>query len=262
MVRTKVICEKCGREISKSNIAKHLRSHETYSENFEKEQYHLDHDDLFCKFCGKECENRNSLAQHEIRCKENPNKINACISNFNNIGRIAWNKGLTKETDERVKQRGLNLHNNVKSGKTIFKGHPHSEETKERLSKIRKKYLSENPEKVPYLINHSSKTSYPEKYFMELFEKENINLKYHHMINKYELDFCDLDKKVDIEVDGEQHYVDKRIAASDKDRDEFLKNLGWKVFRIRWANYQKLSLNEKRKIVEQIVKLLDQHPLA
>ena len=58
------------------------------------------------------------------------------------------------------------------------------------------------------------------------------------------------------------HYVDKRIAASDKDRDEFLKNLGWKVFRIRWANYQKLNLNEKRKIVEQIVELLDQHPLA
>ena len=133
MVRTKVICEKCGREISKSNIAKHLRSHETYPENFEKEQYHLDHDDLFCKFCGKECKNKNSLVQHEIRCKENPNKINACISNFNNIGRIAWNKGLTKETDERVRQRGLNLHNNVKSGKTIFKGHSHSEETKEKL---------------------------------------------------------------------------------------------------------------------------------
>ena len=257
MVRTKVICEKCGREISKSNIAKHLRSHETYSENFEKEQYHLDHDDLFCKFCGKECKNRNSLAQHEIRCKENPNKINIYISNFNNIGHAAWNKGLTKETDERVERRGLNLHNNVKSGKTIFKGHAHSEETKKKLSRIRKEYLSENPEKVPYLINHSSKTSYPEKYFIELFNKESINLKYHHRINKYELDFCDLGKKVDIEIDGEQHYVDKRVVDSDKDRDEFLRNLGWKVFRIRWSTYQKLNLNERRKVVKQIVKLLD-----
>lgn len=256
MVRTKIICEKCGREISKSNFTKHLRSHETHPENFEKETYHLDHDDLFCKFCGKECKNKNSLVQHEIRCKENPNKINACISNFNNIGRIAWNKGLTKETDERVKQRGLNLHNNVKSGKTIFKGHIHSEETKEKLSTIRKKYLSENPDKVPYLINHSSKTSYPEKYFMELFEKENINLKYHHMINKYELDFCDLDKKVDIEVDGEQHYVDKRIVNSDKDRDEFLKNLGWEIFRIRWSDYQKLSLQERKEVINNIKNII------
>ena len=39
-----------------------------------------------CKYCNKECKNKNSLAQHEIRCKDNPNKIQV-ISNF-----IAYNK--------------------------------------------------------------------------------------------------------------------------------------------------------------------------
>ena len=28
-----------------------------------------------CQYCGKECKNKNSLAQHEIRCSNNPNKI-------------------------------------------------------------------------------------------------------------------------------------------------------------------------------------------
>ena len=28
-----------------------------------------------CQYCGKECKNKNSLAQHEIRCNNNPNKI-------------------------------------------------------------------------------------------------------------------------------------------------------------------------------------------
>lgn len=28
-----------------------------------------------CKYCGKECKNLNSLKQHEIRCKENKNRI-------------------------------------------------------------------------------------------------------------------------------------------------------------------------------------------
>lgn len=256
MVRTKVICEKCGREISKSNISKHLRSHETHPENFKKETYHLDHDDLFCKFCGKEYKNKNSLVQHEIRCKENHNKINVYVSNFNNIGHAAWNKGLTKETDERVKQRGLNLHNNVKSGKTIFKGHAHSEETKEKLSIIRKKYLSENPDKVPYVINHSSKMSYPEKYFIDLFDKESINFIYHYRISKYELDFCDLNKKINVEVDGEQHYVDKRISKSDKERDLYLKDLGWKIFRIRWSDYQKLSLQERKEVINNIKNII------
>ena len=30
-----------------------------------------------CQYCGKECKNKNSLAQHEIRCNNNPNKINS-----------------------------------------------------------------------------------------------------------------------------------------------------------------------------------------
>lgn len=28
-----------------------------------------------CQYCGKECKNKNSLVQHEIRCNNNPNKI-------------------------------------------------------------------------------------------------------------------------------------------------------------------------------------------
>ena len=32
-------------------------------------------DDLFCKYCSKKCKNLNSLRQHEIRCKENPDRI-------------------------------------------------------------------------------------------------------------------------------------------------------------------------------------------
>ena len=29
----------------------------------------------YCQYCGRECKNLNSLKQHEIRCKQNPNKI-------------------------------------------------------------------------------------------------------------------------------------------------------------------------------------------
>lgn len=29
----------------------------------------------FCKYCGKECKNKNSLLQHEVRCKLNENRI-------------------------------------------------------------------------------------------------------------------------------------------------------------------------------------------
>lgn len=52
-----------------------------------------------CKYCGKICKNNNSLAQHEIRCPKNNNRI-PCSS---------WNKGKTKETDARVRQQSETL---------------------------------------------------------------------------------------------------------------------------------------------------------
>ena len=38
-------------------------------------------DDLYCRYCGKQCKNLNSLKQHECRCKLNPNKIKDTLSN-------------------------------------------------------------------------------------------------------------------------------------------------------------------------------------
>lgn len=37
-----------------------------------------------CKYCGRICKNKNSLIQHEIRCKENPNHI-ICYGNKGNM---------------------------------------------------------------------------------------------------------------------------------------------------------------------------------
>ena len=34
--------------------------------------------EYICQYCGKKCKNLNSLRQHEIRCKENPNHIISC----------------------------------------------------------------------------------------------------------------------------------------------------------------------------------------
>ena len=83
--------------------------------------------DLFCQYCGKQCKSLNSLRQHEIRCKENPNKVgkkngkggggfigyNEKIKN----GEIdVWNKGLKKETDERVKKNAESISNSYKLG--------------------------------------------------------------------------------------------------------------------------------------------------
>jgi len=136
-----------------------------------------------------------------------------------------------------------------------------SEETRKKISISRSKYLNEHPDQVPYLLNHYSKgDSYPERYFKELFEVEKIDLKHHLQIGLYQLDFYNLESKIDIEIDGDQHHLDKRIAESDIRRTEFLESQGWKVFRVKWSDYQKLPMEERRLLVDRIRKMIIINP--
>ena len=203
-----------------------------------------------CPYCGKLCKNRNSFTQHTRLCSQNPTR------QMSNLKNQDWAKGLTKETDERIYKQSKSEKAFFENHNGHFKGKKHSKETKDKISISRKKYLQKNPNKVPYLVNHSSKTSYPEQYFIELFKSENIDLDYHLQVSKYELDFYNLNKMIDVEIDGEQHYVDERIVKSDVERTNYLQSLGWKIFRVRWSEYQKASSNEKLEIINKIKELI------
>ena len=100
MIRTKIHCDLCGQLISVSNMSKHLRRHKLHPETFIKE-----------------------------------NKVYKPRIGFNNKGRKAWNKGLTKETDERVLKGGQTYHMNHLKGLHDYSHNKHSEETKEKIRK-------------------------------------------------------------------------------------------------------------------------------
>ena len=201
---------------------------------------------LFCRFCGKQCKNENSLRSHERMCPQNPDKTYR--NKFNTLGCPSWNTGLTKETDSRLLKASVTLSNNTKG----IKRNPLSEQHKLNISAGMRKFLKDNPDKVPYKLNHSSTMSYPEQYFSKLFRNESFNFIYHYHIGMYELDFADIDKQVDIEIDGEQHYTDKRIVDSDIRHTEYLENLGWKIYRIRWSDFKKLSYEDRQLQIEKL----------
>lgn len=71
-------------------------------DNFNKKEQ------CFCKYCGKECLSRNSLIQHEIRCKENPNKI---------VVKWGWIKG--KKRDKSSTKDRIWIHKDNKE-KMVF----------------------------------------------------------------------------------------------------------------------------------------------
>ena len=90
-----------------------------------------------CKFCKKICKNANSLRNHERMCKFNPNHQVSPWIKFNKE-RGAWNKGLTKESDQRVRKYGETTSKRYKGtieGKLCF-GHTHSAEHKQQMREL------------------------------------------------------------------------------------------------------------------------------
>jgi len=134
----------------------------------------------------------------------------------------------------------------------LAKGRPVSKETRSKISKSRIRFLKEHPDQVPYLLNHYSKgPSYPESYWKGILDSNEITYSEQFRIGLYALDFALVEKKIDFEIDGDQHYLDERVVESDKRRNNFLENLGWKIIRVRWSEYTKLE--NKKQFVDSII---------
>lgn len=131
---------------------------------------------------------------------------------------------------------------------------PLSAETKSKISEGRIKYLRENPDKVPYKLNHYSKgRSYPEEYWKGILDSRGVEYIEQFQIGPYQLDFAIVKKdiKIDLEINGDQHHLDERVVASDIRRNAYLEDLGWKVVRIKWSDYKKLV--DKKTFVDYII---------
>ena len=148
----------------------------------------------------------------------------------------AWNKGLTKETSTKIAEMSKNTSKSL-TGK---KGRPHTEKAKKKIADARLKYLLENPDKVPYLLNHSSKMSYPEKVFKNALEAAGIEgWIYNYQNSIYQYDFAFVDKKIDVEIDGGTHLTEK-VKRIDARRDAFSEANGWIVIRLQLRKLKKM----------------------
>ncbi len=93
--------------------------------------------------------------------------------------------------------------------------------------------------------------SFAEQYFDTCFP----NLKQNYHVDRYFLDLANPEKKLYIEVDGEQHYNDQKVVEHDKVRTARLEELGWKCLRrIRWSEYKKLSKEDQESLITELQK--------
>ena len=189
-----------------------------------------------CKYCKQIFLSRRLMFEHKRTCEE---RLKLPLDS----------KGRVIGEFDHSEQQKKALETKRKNG-TL--SHTHTEETKKKLSEIRRKNLENGIGN--HWINPSIKRSYAEQYFFECFENAGLQFENNIWVGHYCLDF-----KVGnnyFEVDGEQHYTEEGLKK-DQRREEFLKTKNLKlVGRCRWSEFSKMSFIEKENYVKGIIALL------
>lgn len=248
-------CKYCGKKFEKpqpysSHTGKcklnpnrmHSLEHLAYARSCKKDFNEKDLTEYTCQYCGKVCIGKNSLTQHEIRCKNNPNRIinHNFVSNFIKYNEDCRNgirhhphKGQTKETCESLRKSSETKKRQKENGeyRCSFGGKKHTEESKKKMMEARLRFMKEHPEKTAWRMKNES---YPEKVFKKYLEDRGFDKKYliyrEYSVFPYFIDFAFLNEKIAIEIDGSQH-LEKDRHEKDIQKEKLLNEEGWTVVR-------------------------------
>lgn len=247
-------CKYCGKEFENSQkLGGHIiwcKLNPNYEKNVESyKNRKITKNNYICKYCGEEFSNKKKYNFHEKHCDKNPTKL------VYNKGQ-AWNKGLTKETSDIVKQYGNTYSTNYYKGQIkIWCKDIHLDE--DIKNKISCSMVLAHKEKRAWHIGTNKwrkLQSYPE-YFFETFVIPNVNDKNYlkeFKIYRYYLDFAWEHKNKCIEIDGEQHQRFERNIERDKRKDKYLNDNGWEVLRIE-SKYLINNLDDCIKLVKNFI---------
>lgn len=125
---------------------------------------------------------------------------------------------------------------NVKKARGNF---AHSEETKKILSKKRKAWLSQNPDKHPWKNRNKFKSEPCEKAkeFLRKLKISFISEFSPQIDNRYfSIDIALPDKMIALEINGNQHYEKNgKLKPYYQERHDLLTSHGWNVFEIHYS---------------------------
>jgi len=164
-----------------------------------------------CEYCSKIFHSRGNYRRHVVHCKR--------VANVDL--QAEYDSGLSVAQICKKYNIGRKFVDNILTNKRgRYSG-----------AAIRK---AEEPEK--FFFGGTKRRSKGETVFKKMLEEFGLASKYrieeqHHLFG-YRLDFAFTDIKLDVEIDGMQHYTKAKIKKHDIRREKDLISLGWAVYRI------------------------------
>lgn len=140
----KVKCDLCGTIISLINLNRH-RNGKFCKKGGKAEEFKIPLlTSLDCPFCGKIGKSKNSAAQHLIRCKENPNRIDITLPKEGKKGKKGRNQ-FSKAKDLGLPLPEVSLETRMKLS-VSGKNQQWDEKRRSEFSEVMRRIAKENPE--------------------------------------------------------------------------------------------------------------------
>lgn len=195
-----------------------------------------------CKHCNQSFDisdkPKGFMANHSRWCDKNP-KRNSYKTNPASVAAMNAAKLKSGITNQFTKAAvtGCEIPTSKLKG-TVIEGRPHSDETKRKISESRTRYLSENPDKHPWKTNNKF-TSKPCEHLKKtlrnvgyVFEEEFKVLPNRH----FSVDIAFVDKKIGIEINGNQHYdASGNLLPYYQNRHDLIVDTGWTLHEVHYS---------------------------
>ena len=202
-----------------------------------------------CKICERECKNSLSLCRHtkmkhnikilEYHMKYENFNIPICLFCNNHC---EYKNGLTFKKICNTKECILKY-------RTSFK---HTDETKIKLSKLKKEFLKNNPDKHPWK-NSSKHKSIPCQRVKDYLTKNKIEFidEYQPLEDRFFcIDIAFPDKMIGIEINGNQHYDKGILKPYYQNRHDLIEKKGWTIYEFHYVNcYKEDFLNKLKSLI-------------
>lgn len=198
----------------------------------------------YCEECKLKTKTENKIKHKNIKKKNK--KIKQCInkkhkSRYHDIGLHATN---CQECGRQIYVRDANATHcftccqklGIKHFQQYQQDGIHKKmypQTKEKKSQLSKQLMRQGKIK-PWQSRNI--TSYPQRFFIKVLNFNNISYQREKHVGKYFLDFVIQTPKgkIDLQIDGKQHWMISQQIQSDKLKDKYITNQGYIVYRIQW----------------------------
>ncbi len=166
-------------------------------------------------------------------------KIQNFINQGNGFRDVVKKFKIANRTLQSAQKRGLLKFRSLSQAtKDRHKKYPfkHNEETKKIISESMKERHRQGLAHTLGHNRHLSEPSYPEKWWKAVIDNEfnDTNYEQEYRFHRFSIDFAWVDKKIALEIDGEQHYRFEENIERDKRKDKILEDAGWTIIRVPW----------------------------